>query len=658
MRGLRLSGSAVAMAALVAAAPPDDMAAKFGALEQATSLSLSTDGTKLVYIGPRKGKANAAYTVDLANPSQPRVATAADGDPLELEWCGWVSASRLVCSISALQRVDQRRNAATIGSTMLVQSSRVIAVDADGGNLKMLSDRPSSFAEYQAYSGGSVIDWLPQDGQAVLMQRWFVPEIKVVNTEREGLGVERIDVNSGKRSIVEAPRGPAVSYLTDGRGTVRVMGARDRSPDGYLRPATTYLYRIPGDQEWRKLSEADPYQRSGFTPMSVDADRNIVYGIEKRDGSQAIYAITLDEKRTRSPVFVQDGGEVYGIATMGPDRRFVGVATTDYSDGVRYVDPAIVVITSSLSKALPGQPRIQIEDSSLDGSKLLIWAGGDADPGSYYLFDRGTKKLQKIMAARPLLEGVTLAPVRTISYRAADGTAVPAYLTLPLGKTKNLPTIVMPHGGAGTRTAWNFDWLAQYYAARGYAVLQPRYRGSAGFGDGAQTYNGFKSWRLAIGDVTDAGRWLIAEGIADPAKLAIVGWSYGGYAALQSAVIAPDLFKAVVAIAPITDFKLTIEEHRGYGEFYSMKDYVSTPDARAASPLQNAATIKAPILLAQGEMTDGLRQSRQMADALRAAGKKAELIVYPGLTGELGTAEARTDLLSRSDAFLRASMGL
>ncbi|MEI9851159.1 MAG: alpha/beta fold hydrolase [Sphingomonas sp.] len=122
----------------------------------------------------------------------------------------------------------------------------------------------------------------------------------------------------------------------------------------------------------------------------------------------------------------------------------------------------------------------------------------------------------------------------------------------------------MPHGGPGARDEWGFDWLAQFFAARGYAVLQPNFRGSAGYGEDWFLENGFKSWRTAIGDVNDGGRWLVGQGIAAPAKLAIVGWSYGGYAALQSAVLDPELFKAIVAIAPVTDLGALKEESRWF----------------------------------------------------------------------------------------------
>ena len=235
-------------------------------------------------------------------------------------------------------------------------------------------------------------------------------------------------------------------------------------------------------------------------------------------------------------------------------------------------------------------------------------------------------------------------------------------MSLPAGGSgRGLPAIVMPHGGPGARDEWGFDWLAQYFAHRGFAVLQPNFRGSAGYGDAWFQENGFQSWRTAIGDVNDAGRWLVAEGIAAPERLAILGWSYGGYAALQANVLDPNLFKAVVAIAPVTDLNLLKEEWRYWSNFAIMRDFVgSGPHIREGSPAQNAAAIRAPVLIFHGEMDRnvGVGQSRLMRDRLRDAGRQAELVVFPGLDHYLEDSAVRADMLRRSDAFLRASLGM
>jgi len=236
---------------------------------------------------------------------------------------------------------------------------------------------------------------------------------------------------------------------------------------------------------------------------------------------------------------------------------------------------------------------------------------------------------------------------------------IPAYLTMPAtGATKGLRAIVMPHGGPSARDEWGFDWLAQFYAARGYAVIQPNYRGSSGYGDAYLMKNGFRAWRTAVGDTSDAGRWLVKQGIADPGKLAIVGWSYGGYAALEAGVLDPQLFKAIVAIAPVTDPASLADQLRDYANYRVNKDYIGTLEA-GASPAKNAGQIAAPVLLFHGTLDSNVAysQSKLMNDRLKSAGKSAELITFDGLDHQIYDSAARAQILERSDAFLRAATG-
>jgi dipeptidyl aminopeptidase/acylaminoacyl peptidase len=216
----------------------------------------------------------------------------------------------------------------------------------------------------------------------------------------------------------------------------------------------------------------------------------------------------------------------------------------------------------------------------------------------------------------------------------------------------------MPHGGPSARDEWGFDWLAQYYAAAGYAVIQPNYRGSTGYGDDWYENNGFQSWKTAIGDVADAGRWLVSQGIADPSKLAIVGWSYGGYAALQSAVVEPSLFKAVVAIAPVTDLEMLKDEFRGWTNHALTSKFIGQgAHVREGSPAENASLITAPVMLFHGthDRNVDVKQSQRMASRLKAAGKRVDLVTYADLDHSLPDSRVRADLLRRSDQFLKAS---
>jgi dipeptidyl aminopeptidase/acylaminoacyl peptidase len=220
--------------------------------------------------------------------------------------------------------------------------------------------------------------------------------------------------------------------------------------------------------------------------------------------------------------------------------------------------------------------------------------------------------------------------------------------------------VILPHGGPSARDFWGFDWLSQFLAARGYAVLQPEYRGSAGFGDAWLNENGFRNWRTSIGDIAASAKWLAAEGIADPQRMAIFGWSYGGYAALQSAATEPSLYKAVIAVAPVTDLALLKEEARNFTNGQIVEDEIgSGPHVADGSPVRHAADIAAPVLLVHGDLDSNVNfeQSQKMESALKDAGKQCELIRFKGLDHQLNDSDARAEMLTRAGELLERTIG-
>ncbi len=632
-----------------------DAAAAFGAMPSVMDISLSPDGKTIAFVAPTKGAGNALYFAPLAG-GAPRRTLVATGDPEQLIGCNWVSASRVVCNVYSIQTAGGR----------IYGSTRMVAVNSDGSNIKLVSKRDQSAATAFSFYGGGIIDWLPDEGGAVLATRPIIPQVRdaaaVWGGSWDGMAVERIDTNTLATKQVVSPNKQAVEFISDGHGAVRIMGLNpDRGATGYSSPKIKYLSRLAGGSDWRPLSDYDSLSEQGFNPYAVDRDTNSAIGLMKLDGRQALYRRSLDGSLTDTLIFAHPQVDIDGLIRIGRAQRVIGLTFATERRQSQYFDPAYVKLTGSLTKVLPGN-QINFEGATSDESKLMIWAGSDTRPGTYYLFDKSTKQLNQLLLSRPELEGYKLAEVKPVSVRAGDGTMIPAYLTLPPGSSgKNLPAIVLPHGGPSARDEWGFDWLSQFYANRGFAVLQPNFRGSAGYGDAWLRKNGFQSWSIAIGDVLDSGRWLVSQGIADPKKLAIVGWSYGGYAALQSGVVAPDLFRAIVAVAPVTDFDLLREEYRGYTSFANARDFIGTgPHIKAGSPAQHAAKFTAPVLMFHPsyDMNVDIRQSQVMENRLKGAGKRVELITYPKLEHSIRDSSARADLLRRSEAFLRANLGM
>jgi len=647
---------------LVRAEPAFDAAKAFGARPRVEYASLSPDGTSVAYISPTTGQGSVVFVQSLAKGASlaSKPILGATGKPERLGGCDWVSNQRLVCVIYGV----------TANSILLepVQISRLIAINTDGTKMQLLSSRSSFYTRGFALGGGDVIDWLPDEDGAVLMTRVYLPDDHTgshIGSSKRGIAVDRVDTQTLAARTIEQPSDDAVEYISDGRGTIRIMGVRSRrgALGDYDSGNTTYYYRKTDSRDWLPMGEVVGEEHNGFEPVAVDHDENLAYGYKKLDGRLALYTVALDGSLKEELVYARPDVDVGGLNRIGRRHRVVGVSYSDDFSRYHFLDPDFEKLLVSLAKALPGQPSLSITDSSMDESKLLIRAGGDNDPGVYYLFDKKLRQLETLLAVRGDLQGVKLANVKPIHYQAADGTLIPGYLTLPPGieSPKDLPAIVMPHGGPSARDYWGFDWLAQFYASRGYVVLQPNFRGSKGYGDDFFKQNGFRSWPTAIGDVLDAGKWLVAQGIASPDKLAVVGWSYGGYAALQSAVVDPGLFKAVIAIAPVTDLPALKEEHRQWSDFMVVSREIGDgPHVREGSPALNAAKIKVPVLLFHGEMDRNvlIRQSKEMDARLAAAGVPHELVTWPDLDHQLDDSAVRAEMLRKSDAFLRKAMGM
>ncbi len=633
----------------IAQAEPDVLAKAFGARETVISASLSPDGQKIALVTAGAGRTTRTYVLNAQEGAEPKVVAGASGKPEYLYRCNWASNDRLACTIGGESRVGDD----------VYGFSSVFAVDAAGGNVRPLSKRHGENALGFDLRGGEIIDLTAGEEGSVLMTRSYVPEAKVgslIDQKLQGLGVDRVDTRTGGSKRIEQPQTLAVEYISNGRGTVRVMGLQENKGSGYAKGTIRYLYRPLGKGEWSDLATYNFSDRTGFNPYAVDAEKNIVYGFERIDGRSALVSIELDSGLKKSVVYAHPTVDVNRLVQVGRERRVVGVGYSEDDYRVVYFDEQVKALVASLGKALGGK-AVYIGDMSQDRQRILVWAGSDTDPGQYYLFDRAAKKLSPVMPDRPELAGQALAQMKSISYKASDGTVIPAYLTLPPGKdsARGLPAIVMPHGGPEARDEWGFDWLSQYYAARGFAVIQPQFRGSAGFGEQWFMRNGYRSWRTAIGDIVDAGRWLVTEGGADPTKLTILGWSYGGYAALQAQAIDPKLFKAVVAIAPVTDFADRIRRSQYNADYLLQQKRMGTgSDAADASPINHAAEFRAPVLMFHGT-DDGnvdISQARAMQSKLEGAGKRSRLVVYDGLTHGLNDSDARADMLQQSADFL------
>lgn len=627
-------------------------AAAFGARERVVHASLSPDGTKVALIVPGPAQSTVVQLLDTKTGSAKPI-NYANGNPMTLTSCGWASNRRLVCTLYGVSNQNS-------GGHLAYQ--RLIAMDADGANPIPLGAR-ERVQRWFTQSDGYVADWRDGSTNHVLLARNYVAAKAEANFSggmAEGLGVDLLDTSTGEVKHVESANPRAVSYLGDGKGTIRIMTLDSNRMGGETQGIREIFYRLPGRRDWTAFGTYNGATDEGLFPVAVDGQANVAYALKELNGRDALYRVALDGSLKQELVYAHDRVDVDGVIQVGRAGRVVAASYSTDKPEVRYFDPGYEKMIAGLARALPTLPLIRILYSSADEMVHLVYASSDTDPGRYFLFDTRNKSLSPLGQDRPELTGVSIGTVKPIVYKAADGTAIPAYLTLPPGVPAiKLPAIVMPHGGPASRDEWGFDWVAQFFVNRGYAVIQPNYRGSAGFGQDWFQENGFKSWKTAVGDVNDAGRWLLAEGIADPARLAVVGWSYGGYAALQSQVLDPDLFKAVVAIAPVTDLGMLRDEQRGFTNMTIARAYIGDgPHLSEGSPARHAARFKAPVLMFHGDkdINVSVAEARHMNRQLKSARKKSDLVVFPAIDHQLGDSQVRIDMLSRAETFLKTSL--
>ena len=567
-----------------------DAAERFGAREALWSVRVAPDGRSLLYLSAKGDRSTSVYVLSLDTLKAREVLVSA-GSPEDLLWCDFAGSNRLVCKLSVeMEEVG-----------LPYQSTRLISAKLDGTDIKLLGQRRSGDDARLRQFDGDVLDLLPAGDGRVLVARDYVPEVNqtgtILSRTADGLGVDLLDTATLKSQRVESPRSGAVDYISDGQGHVRVVAlARSARESARGGDEIVYEYRPADGSGWRRLGRYDRASRDGLQPLAVDRERNAVYALKRLDGRLALYRVSLTAGQAEELVYANPQVDVDGVIRSANGTRVIGVTFADERRRAVYFDPAADKQVADLGRALPKLPIVDIVGSDLSGGRLVVHAASDDDPGRYYLFETGAGHLGELGSVRPRLADVPLSKVSAVRYPAADGTSIPAYLTLPPGATSatGLPGIVLPHGGPSARDEWGFDWLPQFLANRGYAVLQPNYRGSDGYGDAWFDKNGFRGWQTAIGDVTAGGRWLTTQGVPSD-KLAIVGWSYGGYAALQSAATSPDLFRAVVAIAPVTDLQDLKEDARDYAGASRVAEFVGEgPHVRAGSPLRQVDRIAAP----------------------------------------------------------------
>lgn len=518
---------------------------------------------------------------------------------------------------------------------------RWVALDASGGQDRLLLMRD---AAREWATGASVIRARTVSPGKIYMSSWDWMATK----HKEEIGSRlaggrkdsgwvynayEVDLATGDGKMIEDGTPYTVDWLIDDTGKLLVRSDYNPKYD-------EYSIVVKDGASWRKLYKVNDCERLSLISLTKDKSALLASGRVCGENRIKVWSLPLDGTPMKA-LFEDPTLDVDGVHTDPVDGSFLGVALGGPDQPTRWLDPQIERRINGLHKSF-GARWVTLVSRSADGQRVVARVEDEAHPPTYYLVDYGAKKADILNEAYPLLTGIKLGAVRDFNYEARDKYALTAYLTLPPGaEEKNLPVVVMPHGGPESRDEPGFDWLAQFLASRGYAVLQPQFRGSTGFGQ-AHADAGRHQWGLRMqDDVTDGLRALVEKGIADPKRVCIVGWSYGGYAALAGAVFTPELYACAASIGGISDLpELIAFDTRNSGgresnTFAYMRDHIGAPtDAHvvAKSPARFASAVRASILLIHGadDTVVPISQSQRMARALKEANKPHELVEIAG----------------------------
>ena len=475
--------------------------------------------------------------------------------------------------------------------------------------------------------------------------------------EQEGRVLYAVDAKTDRRSQLDEGTHSTRAWVVDEDGRPKFRVEYNAQRDFF-----TILRR--GERNWEVLA-AEVTEIPEMAVHGLNAEGELVVGVRPADvGRFGLYVMSAETGKIERPLFVHDKFDVAGVI-KDPYTNFVVGAQVAGEPPV-WFDAELAKHQADLAEAFRGEsPRML--SWSRDRSRVIVGTQRSDRVPAFYLYDAKAATAKQIASTNPVLDRAKLAPRVPYSYPARDGVEIPGFLTRPLDAQGATPLVVLPHGGPASLEVGGYDWLAQFLASRGYMVLQPNFRGSAGLGKEWEEA-GHGEWGVGVmqHDLTDGVAALVKAGIADPERVCIVGASYGGYAALAGAAFTPGLYRCAAAIAGVADLKEMLGFERTRGGFSSPTvaywrqamgvDDKGTADEQleAASPAAHAEMVRAPVLLIHGrdDTVVPIAQSRTMQAALETAGKDVELVELEGEDHWLSGAKTRLETLKALDAFL------
>ena len=607
---------------------------------------LSPDGRHLAFLA-RAGSHLGLAVIDIDRRTSRMIATLPGTDIVEHHW---VNAQRLVFVSGNVSD--------PAGTVNPGRSGGLFAVDVDGSHARRLA---------LAAGDSATVIVRPRHMRMLMALSDGSDDVIVASNERnfDASDVYRLNTRSGRKTLLTFDNpGDVVRWALDRDGVPRAALTRKGLID-------RVAYRRDDRSPWQRWAESD-FREPSALPLAIDGEGAII-GLAPRGGAdprQTAALVRLDERGQTVAVLAQSDEFDAQAPVFDPrTKRLVGVRYRGERPTVRWFDERWAALQRRFDQQLPGVVNHFLPPAQ--GRRMLVYSFSDRNPGTVYLYDFQSNRLEFLLDARPWIKPEQMAESRFVRFTARDGLPLTALLTLPRGvPARALPLVVVVHGGPWVPGyTWQWDAEAQFLASRGFAVLQPNFRGTLGFG-ARHWVASFRQWGLAMqDDLADGVQWAMQQGIADARRVAIYGASYGGYAALQGLVRTPELYQCAIDYVGVTD--LTLFQSVSWSEM-SANDFmrhlfpVMVGDAerdaaqlRATSPALNAERIVKPVLLAYGgeDRRVPLAHGERMREALERHGKSFEWVLHADEGHGFASLDHRIDFYARMEALLRRTLG-
>ncbi|MEO1241564.1 MAG: S9 family peptidase [Pseudomonadota bacterium] len=636
--------------------------AVFGELPAIQSAEISPNGETVAVLRNENAQTTVVL-VDLANSTaEPKAIGVGEIKARSIKWVD----DRYLLLLASLTNDTQTKT-----GMQTLEFFRWIAIDTVELETETLFRKDTSY--YIEDSGAIVASALSNPGMA-FFKRW-TPKARVASSGGstyasrlspsygQGYSVFRVDLKSGKERMVEGGLPETADWIVNinGEPVVRIDAVSAKG-------VREVHWKKPGSDRFALAQEIPEKRGRGAAIIfhGLTEAENEIYATTYNGGNTVSFvAYNLEQGNISETLFSDENYDLDSVIYDIHPATAVGIRYTDDLPRARYLNPDIQGAQDNLARALKGASPMVVSHST-DNNRMLVRAIYTNRPDDYYVFDRKTRSLSFFASSYPALSEKIYAEKSKFAYAAPDGLRVNGYLTTPVGASReNMPLIVLPHGGPASRDDQSFDWWAFFYAARGYAVYQPNFRGSDGYGL-AFREAGYGEWgRKMQDDITNGVQKLIDDGIADPSRICIVGASYGGYAALAGATLTPDLYACAVSVNGVSDLPRMIGEaavsrnNAAYWERRIGSRFRNADELAAVSPARQAANAGPPVMLIHGkdDTVVPFYQSEIMRDALVAANKPYVFVELRGEDHWLSSGETRTGMLRQSIEFIDRHIG-